>query len=429
MSYIRQGRLFTYHDFVEEEDDNTRLMLTLAALPDEALVGWLRRSRRGRRNDYPPEMMWRCVIAKFVYQIETYAELIRELKRNGSLRELVGIESVEWVPEDYHFSKFLGRLSSDEGQLHLERMFAELVDGLSEAFPELGRHLAVDGTAVHAYSNEERKEKSDPDAEWSARPKRQRRRKIGGGTEEYLDYWFGYVVHLVVDCETELPVGFEVTPANVNETTRFEPLLEELKAEHPALADRTEAVLADGGYDSRGNCAHVLWELEALPIIKMRLTQKRDEICQAADSLCTELGTQLCLSGERMVYAGRDGDYLKWRCPVACGRLEQCPLGSRCTASEYGAVRKVPIAEDPRRFPGLWRESKKWRRLYRKRTAVERVNGRLKEYLLVDDVTIRGLPKVRMHLSLALLMMLAGAWAMASRERFAAVRQTVRLAA
>jgi hypothetical protein len=38
------------------------------------------------------------VIAKFVYQIGTFAGLIRELKRNGSLRRMVGIDSRARVP-------------------------------------------------------------------------------------------------------------------------------------------------------------------------------------------------------------------------------------------------------------------------------------------------------------------------------------------
>jgi hypothetical protein len=60
---------------------------------------------------------------------------------------------------------------------------------------------------------------------------------------------------------------------------------------------------------------------------------------------------------------------------------------------------------------------------------VERVNGRLNEYLLLDDLTIRGKQKVRMHVSLALLVMLAGAAAMAEEGMLDRVRQTVRLAA
>jgi hypothetical protein len=427
--YIRQGELFSYEEFVAETDDNTRLVLTLAALPDEGLRSWLRGRRKGRRDEYPQEVLWQCLVAKYVYQIKTYAELRRELTRNGSLRRLVGVPSRERVPEAYHFSRLLKRLSSAEGLEQLAAMFRRLVERLREALPELGRHLAVDATAVHAYSNEQRREKSDPDAAWSARPKRQRRRQASGVVEESLEYWFGYLVHVVVDCKTELPIGFEVTPANENDTTRFVPLLEQVQVAHPELVERTEAVIADAGYDSVQNCRHVLQELEAVPVIKMRLTQKREAISQAAECRCTELGTPICDSGYGMVYAGRDGDYLKWRCPVACGKQERCQAMGRCTASAYGRVLKVSIWEDPRRFPGLARESRKWERLYGKRTAVERVNARLKDFLLLDDLTVRGIGKVQMHASVGLLVLLAGAWAMVSQDRVKEARRIVRLAA
>lgn len=429
MSYIRQPQLFTYEDFADEYDDNERLVLTLSALPDTKLLGWFRERRKGRRDEYPVDVLWRCLIAKFVYQIRTYAELVRELHRNGSLRRLVGIGSLGRVPKDYHFSRFVKKLSSPKGLALVEEMFNELVANVSEAFPEFGRHLAVDGTAIHAYSSEQRREKSDPDAAWSARPKRQRRGGPSSAKKEYDDYWFGYVLHLVVDCATELPVGFELRPANEHESPHFEPLLEDVKRGHEKIAECCEAVLADAGYDSGNNCRYVLEEYEALPIIKMRLTQDRDAICDAADSLCTELGTQICPSGHKMAYAGRDGDYLKWRCPVACGKAEACNCMGRCTPSEYGAVRKIAISEDPRRYPGLWRESKKWSRLYRKRTAVERVNGRLKDFLLLDELTVRGIDKVRMHASMGLVLMLAGAWAMVEQGKVDQARQIVRLAA
>jgi len=427
--YIRQGELFSYEEFVAEKDDNTRLVLTLSALPDGGLLSWLRGERKGRRDEYPQEVLWRCLVAKFVYQIRTYAELRRELQRNGSLRRLVGIGSLARVPEAYHFSRLLKRLSSAEGLEQLRGMFDELVGRLAEAMPEFGRHVAVDATAVHAYSNEQRRDKSDADAAWSARPKRQRRRQGSGVVEESLEYWFGYLVHVVVDCKTELPIGFEVTAANENDTTRFVPLLEQVQQAQPELVERTEAVLADAGYDSVQNCRHVLGELEALPVIKMRLTQEREAICQAAECRCTELGTPICDSGYRMVYAGRDGDYLKWRCPVACGKQERCRERGRCTPSAYGRVLKVRIWDDPRRFPGLARESPKWERLYRKRTAAERVNARLKDFLLLDDLTVRGIAKVQMHASVGLLVMLAGAWAMVSQDRIKEARRIVRLAA
>jgi hypothetical protein len=45
---------------------------------------------------------------------------------------------------------------------------------------------------------------------------------------------------------------------------------------------------------------------------------------------------------------------------------------------------------DPRRFPSLPRATKKFERLYKGRTAVERVNARLKVFWGVDDGNLTG---------------------------------------
>ncbi len=425
MSILLQPQLFPFDDFVEIDDDNCRLGLVLWMLPATGLLRWLDEQRAGRRDDYPQVMLWRCLIAKFVYQIGTYAELIRELKRNGSLRRIVGIDSRALVPNAWQFSRFLRRLSEPEGRRHQEEMLHALVYRISLVFPELGRYLAVDGTAVRAWANQQGS-KADPDAKW--------------GRHDYTDAdgrvvktkrWLGYTVHLVVDCELELPVGFELTAANANESPRMRPILEDLAAGHPQIAANTEAVMADKGYDSADNCEYVVEQLDAQAIIKMRRYVEGDEVCHAAVCRCNELGTPICASDQKMVYWGRDGNYLKWRCPVAAGKVEpeQCQWSGACSNSDYGSVLKQPIAEDYRRWPGIARESNKFERLYDKRGAVERVNARLKEYLQLDDLTVRGMPKVRAHVSLALLVMLAGAAAMAEEGMLERVRQTVRLAA
>jgi IS5 family transposase len=426
MSYIRQPQLITYDALCEQYDDNSRLLLILRALPDERLLAWLARQRAGRRNEYPQEVLWRCLIAKAVYQIGTYAGLIRELSRNESLRRVVGIDNPKRVPGPDHLSRFVGRLASAEGLERLAGLFETLVARLGELFPQLGRHLAVDGTALHAYSNTKRRAKSDADAAWGARTKR--RQDGQGQAQARTEYWFGYLAHLVVDCETELPVAWEVTGANVAETTRLVPLLEGLAERQPEVEGRLEAVIADAGYDSQGNCAHVL-RREALPIIKLRRTLKGDELCQAAQCCCTELGTPVCPSGHKMTYWGRDGKWLKWRCPVACGEAERCTAFGRCSASEYGTVAKIDIWEDPRRFPGLARESGKWERLYRQRTAAERVNSRLKQCLGLDELTVRGLAKVRAHVGVGLIVLLGAALAMAQAGQAKRVRRIVTLAA
>jgi len=92
-------------------------------------------------------------------------------------------------------------------------------------------------------------------------------------------------------------------------------------------------------------------------------------------------------------------------------------------------VPKVRISEDPRRFPVLSRDSHKWRRLYRKRSACERVNAKLKNYLLLDEQRAPGNAKVTVNVAMSVLVMLARAISMAKLDKLGGIRKIVALAA
>jgi hypothetical protein len=430
MSYCAQGRLFTFESFCDEHDDNTRLVMVFSALEPylSPLVWKLERERVGRRNRYPVRVMMKCFIAGWVYQIPVKNELIRELRRNGSLRRLVGIESIDRVPRAWQFSRFVSRLAEDANLALLESAFERCVERLRELLPGFGWNLGIDGTSCRSWSSGMRDEKtglrSDPEAGWGIREKRKKR---DGKIEKVVKKWFGYLVTLIVDCDYELPVGFDVSPANASEMTKLPDMFDDLREKHPEMETRT--VIADAGYDSAANCAHVLNELKALPVIKMRLDEGPDAECRTSICRCTELGVPICDEGSKMRYAGRDGDYLKWRCPaVLDSRACKCTIDN-CSTSAYGRVLKVKIAEDPRRFPGLSRDSHKWRRLYRKRSACERVNARLKNYLILDEQRVRGKAKVTVNVAMSILVMLASAISMAELDKLEDVRRIVALAA
>lgn len=93
-----------------------------------------------------------------------------------------------------------------------------------------------------------------------------------------------------------------------------------------------------------------------------------------------------------MTYMGHEAarGTLKYRCPAAYGGW-RCPSASRCNAGKtYGMTVRVKEAIDLRRFPPIPRATKEFERLYNGRTAVERVNARLKLFWGVDDGNITG---------------------------------------
>lgn len=416
MSYVRQETLFTFEDFFVEGDDNHRLVMVLDALDDDALIRRLERERKGRRDHYPVRMLWQSLMAGKVYGIPTVNGLIRELRRNGSLRRLVGIKGIDAVPKPWHFSRFICKLSRPENLAVVREVFERAIDSLREIVPDLGESIAIDGTGIRSWCNRFAKQPTDADAGWGIR------RKSNEDGSEQVVKWYGYTVELAVDTCYEIPLGFEVVPANTGECRRLPVVLGDVKARHGWLD--AKYVMADKGYDSRENCRFVLDELEALPIIPMRLTQDKDKPFAGEICYCTELGTPICDCGGKMVYAGRDGKYLKFRCP-----RHGDGLGGPCSVSRYGRVLKVAISSNERRWPGLWRESKKFARLYRRRSAVERVNSRLKEHLCLDEQHVRGLAKTTVNVSLSLLVMVGGALAMARDRRLERLRQVVAKAA
>jgi transposase len=422
--HIIQAPLFDFEAFIAEEG-NDRLVMVLEALPAEKLIAAVERRHWTGRKGYSVRGLWAAVIAGMLYQCGSLAEVARLLKRDKDVRMTCGF-SKDRLPGQDALERFLKKLVEHEELL--EECFAGVVERLRELLPEFGSTLAVDSTDIKAYSNGHRRNPSDADARWGAKraghhagPKvhvgtgGDAGAKKGKGRDLY--WWFGYKLHLVVDAVYELPVSFIVTAANQSDTEQMKPLLE--KAVPDKAKAKPEAVIADKGYDSRDNCGLVFREYSAAPIIPIR---EWDRVQQP--DICNGKGTPICSCGLEMAFWGRDGKYLKYRCPEAVGK-GKCRSRFKCTASPYGYVLKLPIMQDPRRYAPVPRETKKWQRLYKLRTAIERVNSRVKGVLGLGRITLRGLAKVTVRSLLSLVVMLAAAVGMAERHRLEDLRALV----
>lgn len=441
MAIIPQRQLFGWKE-IESLGDLERLRLALSHLPDENLMRLLERDRGRGRDDYPIRAVWNSVLAGIVFQHVSIESLRRELGRNAQLREMCGFDlfkGKEAVPPSYVYTRFLKKLI--KRQAAIDEMFHVLVDDLHKLLGDFGRTLAMDGKAIgtHARRGKKGEKPKEPDGrrdtDANIGVKTYRGVHEDGTLWEKVKSWFGYEIHLIVDADYELPVAFEVTRASASELKGGKAMIKRLRERHEKLLEGCEALAADKGYDD-GKLIEELWDTyEIKPVIDIRQMWKDGEETRLVEGTRNVVydykGTVYChcpLTGERreMAYGGfeKKRRALKYRCPAAHYGLD-CAGRKRCSVA--GAIR-IPLNENRRIFTPLSRSSYAWERTYRKRTAVERVNSRLDVSFGFERHFIRGLKKMRLRCSLALLVMLAMALGRVRQKRREMMRSLVRAA-
>lgn len=420
MAVLPQGRLFSWKE-IENIGDLARLKLVLEALPDEALMRALETHRGKGRDDYPIRAVWNSILAGIVFEHKSVESLRRELLRNDRLRWLCGFDPLkpaeQAVPGSYVYSRLLTLLLKQTKQI--DEMFDALVTALQQVLPDFGLQLAMDGKAIetHAKSRDglgEMKPDGRRDVDADFGKKTYKGVRDDGTPWKKVVSWFGYKLHLLVDAQYELPVGYLVTKASANEIPQAKVLLEKVNQRHPKLLEATENYLGDRGLDD-GELIRKLWDDHGIkPVIDIRNCWKDGEetkLVQGQSNVVYNYKGQVyCYcprTGEqrKMAYGGfeQDRQTLKYRCPaihygLQCAGCNVCPVGK--------AIR-ISLNEDRRVFTPIARDSYKWDSLYKKRTAVERVNSRLDVSFGFENHFIRGLEKMQLRVGLALVVMLA----------------------
>ena len=235
--------------------------------------------------------------------------------------------------------------------------------------------------------------------------------QASGGRKEYKDAegkvtkvveWFGFKLHLLVDVRHEVVLSYEITDTKAGDGETLPSVLGQAEANLPA--GRIETLAYDMAAD--GEAVHAMLSGKGItPLIRMRGLWQGDpeRLLPGHDGtsnvVYTEDGTIYCYdkvsdppARHKMSYIGHEPERetLKYRCPAKHEGWE-CPMSAECNAGKsYGKTVRVPREVDPRRFPALPRATKKFERMYKGRTAVERVNARLKVFWGVDDGNVKG---------------------------------------
>lgn len=414
MAIIPQISLFNWENDIEILGDLERLQLILRNLPDEQLIRKLEAERGRGRDDYPVRAMWNGLLAGLIYQHRSTASLIRELNRNVQLRYLCGFTGLTKVPKAWNYSRFMVQLLKHQGEL--DQVFQTLIRDLCQLLPDFGKRLAMDSKFVDSFAQRKSKNlKRDGRRELDADLGMKTYHGVhpDGKPWETVVKCFGYKLHLIVDSTYDLPVAYTVTKASVPDVTEGHALVEKLKKDQPEIIQICEYLSADKGYDDGKliqRLADPAYRIKAI-IDKRKLwqAQTEKEVEGYQNVYYDEQGCVYCYDPktQKRRTMSNDGyeasrNCLRKKCPVKAYGI-RCAGYDRCSAN--GGVR-IPLTTDRRIFTAVDRSSYKWKREYRHRTSVERVNSRLDVSLGFEEHTTRGQAKMTMKCSLALVLML-----------------------
>jgi hypothetical protein len=439
-------------DCLDDSPDLKTLERFLAAVPDGRLLDALRRWRGRGRDDYPVHVLWGVCLLRVALRMRTFEDMLAELRRNPSLARRIGIDSPSQVPRKWNISRFLEVLGQQRHLTMVREIFDQMIGRLGEVVKDLGRQTAGDATGLLAALPRSRQGRRSALAQPT------------GGRKEYTDEagkvtavieWFGYKLHLLVDVKHEVALAYEVTSANAGDNEQIEALVSQAEAnlgvikpgEPPPSAQqlRRRQRIRTLAYDKAADDQDVHKLLAAhgiAPLIENRSlwTQEPERMLPGHDGrsnvVYDEAGTLYCYDKvsdppvrHRMAYIGHEPGRgtLKYRCP-AMHEGWPCPSHRRCNGRlRYGKTVRVKQEIDLRRFPPIPRATRKFERLYKGRTSVERVNARLKLFWGADDGNITGAE--RFHATVGLVMIVHAGFAtlLASCPRYEGTLSRTRL--
>jgi hypothetical protein len=416
-------------DALEDSPSLRSVRVLLEAIPDHALLDTLRDARGKGRDDYPVEVLWGTLVLAIALRHVSTEACIEDLKRNPALRLLIGIEAEDAVPDADNMSRFLARLGEEPHLTHLRAVFDVMVQRLGVVVGDLGKDVAGDSTGLAGRVALSEKLKS---AEIE-----QRLPQPTGGRKEYQDddgnvthvvEWFGYKLHLLVDVKHEVALAYHITDTKAGDNERIPELIGQAKRNLPL--ERLKTLAYDKAADD-GVVHEYLHDAAIKAIIQNRNFQleEPEKVLGGRTPLNVvydQAGTVFCYDKvsdppvrHAMAYIGHEAERgtLKYRCPARHQGWD-CPSAAVCNGERaYGLTVRVKQEMDLRRFPSIPRATKQFERLYDGRTAVERVNGRLKIFWGIDDGQVYGARRFHAHIGAVMVVHLAFATLLAQTER------------
>lgn len=207
---------------------------------------------------------------------------------------------------------------------------------------------------------------SDPYARW--------------GWDSYHGQWFyGHTEYILSvynkDLKSDLPFYLRMVQAQRFDGISAVIALAEARKLYPDF--NFNSFIGDGAHDNYASY-QLLHEWNMKAFIPLNETNKGN--FQYPPHLnIDENGVPHCMAGHAMVNWGFNQDRcrIKYRCPLALGKIDSCDCKEQCSPSPYGRCIYTKPSWDLRLFTVVPRGSDEWKEHMNSRTTSERVNKRI----------------------------------------------------
>jgi len=391
---IRQECLFPFEELVNLSETD-KLIRILDPIDLKPLVKEIKPKSNKGPTGYNPEAILRAFLVQHIEKIPNRADLVSKIDRSPYLRYVCGFSITGRVPSEATLSRYYNKLSETE---ELESLMNNLLDQSMNLELLNFETMAIDASKLESYERAKPRskidKKNDFTPDWGT--------KFDSHKNQIT--WYGWKIHAAVETKSELPIALTLTPANHADKTQAIPLIEKV---NDFLAERglnrPKYWTMDSGYDYKDIYQNILFKQKGQAIIPINKRNAK----QPPAGFYDFKGTPVCSGGHKMYYWGHYNGVNKFRCPHICGKVE-CIHGTKwCSNSNYGRVTKTRPKENPRYISIPHRDSRNWKQIYNKRTSVERTFSRLKEHLNLENLTVRGAKKVKTHLLLSSISLIA----------------------
>lgn len=410
MNIISEQTIFDYIE-IENLGDLERLKLFLDNIEDKELCKKLEDERGNGRDDYPVRVMLNLIYSMKIFGHRSVESFRRELSRNSQLRRACGLKDEDFmylgkrkklIPEARVFSLFFNKLT--KYQTNLDSIFENDVKFMYDNLENFGEDCALDGKLLDSYAKrdnskatnkeEDKDYRRDNDASWTCK------------TYNFADgktkstWHFGYESHILCDENYGLPIWHTEETASVSEQKVANDMIDDLEKDHKYVLDTMKNFLADAGYDDGKRNALLKDKYDINPLVDNRHMWKEEKL--------KEIDNQpLAYNEDGEVFYIKNiktGEYEKLKY-LGYDKQRKC-LRYGFKYNETNKVYRIPLNVDRRIFLPIARDSDKFKRLYKKRTEVERLNGRLDRDYMFNDHFIRGKKKMHMMVTLSFIVML-----------------------